>query len=96
MRSRVAGSAGSGNYAATRLIRALIRIGRAPPGQRNPTLFAAACELAPLIKQRLLDETVVVEALTGAARRAGIDDEPHRDAEREARKAVKWALEHVP
>ena len=39
MRSPVAGSAGSGNYAATRLIRALVRIGRAPPGQRNPTLF---------------------------------------------------------
>jgi hypothetical protein len=91
----MAGSVGSGNYATTMLIRALVRIGRAPPGQRNPTLFAAACGLAPLIKAGLLDETTVTEALTGAAKRAGIDDDPHRDAAREARKSIRWALEHL-
>jgi hypothetical protein len=90
-----AGSAGSGEYAATILIRALVRIGRAAPGERNPTLFRSACQVAPLIKQGLLAEDTVIEALTGAARRVGIDDEPHRDAEREARKAVRWALEHL-
>jgi hypothetical protein len=92
----MAGSAGSGDYAATMLTQALVRIGRASPGTRNPTLFSAACRLAPLIRQQLLDEATVTEALTGAARRVGIDDEPHRNAEREARKAVRWALEHVP
>jgi hypothetical protein len=86
---------GSGNYAATMLTQALVRIGRAGVGQRNPTLFAAACGLAPLIKHRLLDEDTVTAALTGAARWIGIDGEPRRDAEREAKKAVAWALTHL-
>jgi hypothetical protein len=88
------GSAGSGDYAATVLTRALVRIGRAGVGQRNPSLLAAACTLAPLIKHRLITETTVTEALIGAAKRAGLDDEPHRGAEREAKKAVAWALAH--
>jgi hypothetical protein len=89
------GRAGSGDYAATMLTQALVRIGRAGVGQRNPTLFAAACGLAPLIKQRLLDEDTVTAALTGAARGAGIDGEPRRDARREAEKALAWALTHL-
>jgi hypothetical protein len=89
------GSVGSGDYAATMLTRALVRIGRAGTGRRNPTLFTAACGLAPLIKRGLFDETTVTEALIGAAKRAGLDNEPHRDAEREAKKAVAWALGHV-
>ena len=64
-------SPGSGDYAATMLIRALMRISKAEPGRRNPTLFAAACRLAPLIQQHLLDENTVVEALTLGGSRPG-------------------------
>jgi hypothetical protein len=86
------GSVGAADYAMTALARGLLCVGRAKPGKRNPTLFLAACRLAPLIRRRLLEESVVVEALTMAAKRVGIDAEPHRDAAHEAKKAVKWAM----
>jgi hypothetical protein len=91
-----AGDPGSGEQASTALVQALVRVRTAPAGRRNPTLFAAACRLAPLIRRRLLDEATVIKALTGAGHDAGIDADPHRDAAHEAAKAVAWALEHVP
>jgi hypothetical protein len=89
------GSVAAADYASTMLVRAVLCIGRARRGERNPRLLRGACRLAPLIRRRLLEESVVIEALTGAARHVGIDNEPHRDAAHEAKKAVRWAMDHL-
>jgi hypothetical protein len=71
----------------TRVRRIALRVERAVEGERNSVTFWAACRLAELERDGLIDEAWGVELLALAASRAGLPDI-------EARRTIKSGFDH--
>jgi hypothetical protein len=70
------GRRGPAGYARAALDCEIRRVASAPAGRRNDTLNRAAFNLGQLSAAGLLRGSVICAALTGAARRAGLDHDP--------------------
>lgn len=68
-------SVGSPRHYASGVLRsALSRVASAPEGQRNRTLFGAACDVASLAVRGWLSPELAALRLIEAAQQAGLDD----------------------
>ena len=67
-------TAPSSEYAATALRREIENVENAIEGTRNHTLFSSTAALGELANAGVLDENTIRAEMTGAGRRAGLDD----------------------